>query len=302
MARINKNFSIGLFLTVWMAAGIAVADEPDVVNDVSDNSVALNQNVVDKISNQYSAFLGDNAESVVTGLRTGNRITLRTPGKNITTTFFPTTGQMGYGNVSHAIVLAQEQLAQYGITEPTGYELKAALVGGYITTPSGGKTIIEGVLIMRSQGMGWGEIAHEYGVKLGHVISSTKSGKNETLIEASSQTSTGSADINSQARLSGKAFGKGIVTGSGESFASAKTIKVKNSHAKAHAYGQGIVSAIGVPIAGGSDAAAIIKTHPSNGHADGHGISTATGASVSASGISHGSHGATNGLAKGHSK
>jgi hypothetical protein len=81
---------------------------------------------------------------------------------------------MGYGNVSTSLALARFQLAQQGINHPTPQQLETALMGGTIT--ANGRTVAyQGILQMRADGMGWGEIAHASGTKLGPVVSSIKS-------------------------------------------------------------------------------------------------------------------------------
>lgn len=76
---------------------------------------------------------------------------------------------MGWGNVDHALALAKASLADQGIHKPTPEQIKAALNGGTITTKSGEQVKLDGVLKMRASGMGWGEIAHKLGFKLGEL-------------------------------------------------------------------------------------------------------------------------------------
>src|SRR5512143_2695796 len=65
-------------------------------------------------------------------------MTTLSPGQTkVAGTFAPPTKPMGWGNVSHALALAQFALAQQGITSPTGDQLQAALIGGDITTADG---------------------------------------------------------------------------------------------------------------------------------------------------------------------
>ena len=262
--------------------------------------------VVDKISGDFSSFLGSdaNAKALVTGLRNGTPIKLTsttttagstpttpptttttpgtpTPPTTYTTIIDPPTGKMGFGNVRHVLDLAQYQLGQKGITQPTPEQLKAALTGGTITTGTGTgtttgtvtKTELQGILTMRSQGMGWGQIAQELGTKLG-------------ALKHSNQTTT-VANSSSQ--------GSGVVSGSGKSGGSSET-GIVSASGKSHgnsgpgasgkqASGQGIVSGSG------------------KGHASGKGgIVTGSGqVSGASSGItSGGGHG--NGQGKGHNK
>jgi hypothetical protein len=106
----------------------------------------------------------ENLTSLASGLRSGNEITLieHTRAGPKATTFVPPTKPMGYGNVTRSLDLANRQLASLGITDPTAAQLKAALNGGVVTTARG-DVRLDGVLALRSQGMGWGKIAHTVG-------------------------------------------------------------------------------------------------------------------------------------------
>ena len=148
-----------------------------------------------RLVTQFSGFAGseDNAQSLVTGLRTGTAVTLSEappPGTGpapTPLTFDVPTKPMGYGNVSISLALARQQLANLGVTDPTPEELRAALVGGTITIGSGAtaKTVdLPGILTLRSQGMGWGNIAKTQGMNLGQVMSALKSGGRSTAASA----------------------------------------------------------------------------------------------------------------------
>jgi len=146
-----------------------------------DSEAATNEaSVVDKISASFDTFAGssDNAIALVVGLHDGSDISLSTtdPVTTITTdtTFTPATGAMGYGNVYIALGLAAASLEQAGIINPTATDIEAVLNGGIVTPDaSDPATTVElsGVLVLRSDGMGWGQIAHQIGVKLGPVMS-----------------------------------------------------------------------------------------------------------------------------------
>jgi len=133
-----------------------------------------------KLSSQYATLAGSqrNADSLITGLRDGKNVLLLTgPGSTNPTAasvvFTPATGKLGYGNINIALSLAKADLARIGITNPTPAQLAAALNGGAITTASGTYTMA-GVLAQRQAGMGWGQIAAAQGVKLGAVVSESK--------------------------------------------------------------------------------------------------------------------------------
>lgn len=135
-----------------------------------------------RLVNEFATFSGsqENAASLVSGLRSGGAVTLvgssatgtttGTAGGTTSTTtsassdsevsFVSPTGPMGWGEVRHALTYARESLADQGITQPTPSQLKAALIGGAVTSADGTASTSTGVLQLRSQGMGWGQIAH----------------------------------------------------------------------------------------------------------------------------------------------
>lgn len=119
-----------------------------------------------RTQDRFGGFAGSarNADSLARGLRGGSEITLTGSGE--TATFTPPTKPMGYGNVTRAMDLAQRDLAAASITDPTPTEIKIAMMGGTIATPDG-PVAFQGVLQLRSQGMGWGQIAHTIGVHPG---------------------------------------------------------------------------------------------------------------------------------------
>lgn len=127
-----------------------------------------------RIASRFESLAGstENAASLVAGLRSGSEITLASPDAATGVVFTPTTRPMGYGSITRALSLAQRQLAAQGVTKPTPTQLNAALNGGTLTTVdgSGASQAVEmaGVLQLRSQGMGWGQIAHQLDVSSGN--------------------------------------------------------------------------------------------------------------------------------------
>jgi hypothetical protein len=155
-----------------------------------------------RIASQFSTLAGsdENAQNLVTGLRTGTPITLNTTtgssgGATVTTTTViePQTRPMGYGNVFISLALAQNQLARQGITDPTPQELQAALTGGTITNANGDTVLLEGVLAQRASGMGWGAIAKSQGTSLGHVVSGLKGVNQQVTTQAGTAATSSSA-------------------------------------------------------------------------------------------------------------
>jgi len=130
-----------------------------------------------KLVSSFSAFTGStaNAASLVNGLRTGTGITLSGPtggsaGGEVLS-FSAPTKPMGYGNIRIALSLAEAQLASQGITNPTPTQLQGALMGSTLVASDGSITTTQGILQMRASGMGWGQIAHTMGFKLGPIMS-----------------------------------------------------------------------------------------------------------------------------------
>lgn len=161
-----------------------------------------------RIASRFESLAGspENAASLVAGLRSGSEVTLTSPDSTTGTSFTPSTRPMGYGNITRALALAQRQLAAQGIAEPTPEQLNIALNGGSMTTMDGSgatRTVeVPGVLQLRSQGMGWGQIAHQLSVSPGNRPATTT-----TSTVASTQ---GSASVH------GGSYGRGaIVSGDG---------------------------------------------------------------------------------------
>lgn len=193
MKRVPYVFSIAVSLLI-----VAAAPEPTVAQTTSASSTPATN-----ISNEYSYFLKNvNSQQVVNDLRNGQWTTTVTdPKTNLTTTTTEAvpTGKMGFGNVKISLALAQESLRQQGILQPTSEQLHTALVGGQMV-PGDSTTTTNGILQMRADGMGWGQIAQKYDVKLGQLMS----GKQPVSTTTTSTTSTSTTS-------------KGITTANGKS-------------------------------------------------------------------------------------
>ncbi|HEX5611172.1 MAG TPA: hypothetical protein VFX67_00855 [Burkholderiales bacterium] len=258
-----KQRLLAIALTGALAAGAALAAETDDLAAQSRRMDSLasqgSTRVESRISGDFASLAGstENAGSLVTGLRNGTPVTLTstsTDAKGVVTTtettFTPPTGKMGYGNVYTSLALAKHQLAALGIAEPTAAQLQAALTGGTITL-NGKDVPMTGVLELRAQGMGWGQIAQQYGTKLGPVISGMKSANaraasqpatTTTSAGATSRTSgvtTAAGGAAGQSHGQGNAHGRGITTAGGGASGAASV------HGQGHAYGRGIVTGAG---------------------------------------------------------
>jgi antitoxin (DNA-binding transcriptional repressor) of toxin-antitoxin stability system len=176
-----RSSTIAFLVATAFAGGLHAADVDEAaaltgeIQRMDASATSKGQGAVTgRIVSDFESFAGskENSASLVNGLRGGSEITLTAKGEP-SATFTPPTRPMGYGNVSTSLALAKFQLAQQGIMDPTPAQLQTALMGGTIT--ANGKTVAyEGILQMRADGMGWGQIAHSVGTKLGPVVSGIK--------------------------------------------------------------------------------------------------------------------------------
>jgi hypothetical protein len=212
---------------------------------------------------RFESFAGssDNLSSLASGLRSGKEITLTGDGQKVA--FTSPTKPMGYGNITRSLDLAQRQLALQGITDPTPSQLQAALMGGTITTSKGTVTYT-GILQMRSDGMGWGQIAHAVGVHPGL-------GKGPTTAAASSTGVTTAGGGQSAAGKSNRPDTAGA-TGKGQSGIATASGGSGNSAAAAHANARGLGNSAAVTSAAGANAGgAASAAGGGNGNAFGRG-------------------------------
>jgi hypothetical protein len=298
-----------MLLTAGLAASVPMVTGAQTAADLNSqvttmNSLTSSQGqtiVTNNISKDFSSFLGSDANSVVTGLRNGTPISListtttpsPTPGglpvtSTTTTVITPPTGHMGFGNVYISLALAKQQLSTLGITQPTPQQLQAALTGGAITQTTGTgatatTTNMQGVLTMRSQHMGWGQIAQKLGFKLGPVMASMKNA-NHSLAATTAASSKGNGHANGQASKSSES---GIVSASGKS-----TGNSAQGVASGKGSGDGIVTASGK---GNGNAYGLNRN---SGIVTGSGNAAGSNGGVVSAGAS--SNGMANG--KGHSK
>ena len=196
-----------------------------------------------QISPDFVTFAGSsaNADSLVGGLRSGTPITLSSTdsaGVTTTNTFSPATGSMGNGNVRIALLLAKQQLAGVGITQPTAQQIQASLIGGDVIV-NGQTTTLQGVTTLRAGGMGWGRIAQTYGVKLGPLMKAANAPAAAPVVTPASGVTTASgittAAGSNPGHGNGNALGRGITTGAG----------APAGQGNGNAFGRGITSGAG---------------------------------------------------------
>jgi hypothetical protein len=241
------------------------------------------------ISNEYSYFLKNvNSQQVVNGLRNGQwTTTITDPQTNTTTTSTQSlpTGKMGYGNVKISLALAQQSLSQQGITQPTSQQLYTALAGGQMVAGDP-TTTSTGILQMRADGMGWGQIAQKYNVKLGQLMS----GKQPASTTTTTSTTSTATSSKGSTTASGKSSSTVTGNGNGNAFSGTKS------------QDSGIVSASG-------RSAGTYSSSNGNGIVSGSGRSIGqTGGIVTGAGngnqygASAGSHGNGGGVGTGHGR
>jgi hypothetical protein len=232
------------------------------------------------VSKEYSYFLEKvNSQQVVSDLRNGQWTTTTTdPTTKVTTTSTEAlpTGKMGYGNVRISLALAQESLRQQGIMQPTSQELHTALAGGEMV-PGDPNSTTSGILQMRADGMGWGQIAQKYNVKLGQLMSGKQPASTATTsTTTTSTTSKGMASANGKSSAISTGKGNGKTFSGGESqetgIVSASGRGAGNSSSSVSHGSRGIVSGSGRSVGHTSG----VITGAGNGHqygasASGHG-------------------------------
>jgi hypothetical protein len=234
------KFHPSLLLACCLAAAFPAANAAEPTT----TTVGTSENTEAKLSAEFAAFLGGEtqAHTVINGLRQGTAFDLvtqttmtdpatgQTTTTTTTTTIDPPTGTMGYGNVRIALRLAQAELGELGITQPTPEQLSAILLGGTINS-----TQVDGILAMRADGMGWGQIAQHYGTTVGQLMGKGAGLTKQTTATTQAKT-TGKATTTAnqaakqapatQAKANGyiptgKGTGTGIVTGTGSTASAA---------------------------------------------------------------------------------
>lgn len=276
-------------LLSWAAAFAALAAETVVMQpplqyaDTSGDS-SRQARVQSRFISDFGEFAGseDNARSLYSGLRNGTQITLAsttTSGGGATGTavvqFEPPTRPMGNGNVFISTALARQQLASYGITNPTPQQLQAALTGGTIVPAdaTAKPVVLKGILVQRADGMGWGSIAKASGTNLGKVVSglnnpasanmasSTAAGSSVTTAGgATMQSRSGNTAAGVQSQSTGRGQSaytpsRGIVTATGGAVgAGTSTYASAQAGSRAGGVGAGLATGNGVSARGGANA------------------------------------------------
>lgn len=242
---------VKMALTAGSVAMVLSATAAETTVAVTDDALYLQ-----RIESVYLATAGsaDNLANLADGLRTATPITLveaNPDGTLSTLTFTPPTRPMGYGNITHTLDYATRDLAAAGIDSPTAEQLHAALMGGTVTNAAGETTQLAGVLQLRSQGMGWGKIAHTLDISPSPhskaAFAPSDSGAAVTVKPTSGKatgiTTAGGAKLN--ATSSGKPSKSGIVTAGGTSAGVSGVVNAQGNGVHAGGLAGGRVSTAG---------------------------------------------------------
>lgn len=182
--------------------GTAASSNAEAAGAIAGRESAAEPVAASHLASEFEAFAGsrENALSLVKGLRNGTPVALTASGQAAASgrlVFSPPTKPMGYGEVSRTLSLTRSYLAAQGITRPTPAQLQMALMGGAATSGSGQSAQTAGtagVLQLRRQGMGWGQIAQSLNVNpSGHLGTDAQASA-----EAPVVTGHGSARINNE--------------------------------------------------------------------------------------------------------
>lgn len=165
---IHKLRLIALPATLALAllAPTAQAQDTTTGNDAEARASVPADRIADRYADTLFGGDEDAAADTVESLRKGGDIET-TNADGTTTTVENANGPMGYGEINIALGMA-EKMVDDGDAETW----QDALYGSADTTNSDGTTVEggDGILQMRADGMGWGQIAKELGFKLGSVV------------------------------------------------------------------------------------------------------------------------------------
>lgn len=224
---LNRYIATACVATALFSVASAVQSQTTSTSTSTSTTTAESSESSSRLVGTYTPLAGskDNADALVQGLRTGSSVTLTPVGIQPLgvgpVTFKPATSSMGLGEVNIALSLAKAELGKLGITNPTPAQLQAALNGGSITTADGKQVTLKGVLADRAAGMGWGQIANAMGVKLGALVSASKTehaGKKEHASESekdSAMTASAAAKAKAEAARGKSDGGAGSGNGGG---------------------------------------------------------------------------------------
>jgi hypothetical protein len=223
-----------------------------------DPAPPANAQYLQRADQRFGDFAGSstNLNSMVTGLRAGTPFTLTDASGTVR--IATPTRPMGYGNITRALDFASRELAAQGIKDPTPAEIQAALTGGTVNGVNGPVTL-QGVLTLRSSGMGWGQVAHAIGVHPGlgapaqarfaatPIASPAPHAPSPSGITTAAGTTTAvsASQGHGRAQVAGASQVSGITTGSGTATAAGVTTAAGGASNAGNGAGKGQGNAFG---------------------------------------------------------
>jgi hypothetical protein len=134
-------------------------------------ATAGHDRMASRLAANFAGLAGSpaNARALAEALHAGTEATLHSPAAGAgsaktATVITPPTPPLGWIHVSHSLSLARLALGRCGIAEPANEQLKTVLVGGTLVAADGAPVAMRGILRMRADGLGWGQIAQAIGV------------------------------------------------------------------------------------------------------------------------------------------
>jgi len=144
------------FFKLTNFAIVAVMGQSVPILSMAQDEVNTDISVADSIANNFSDFLGDDSSTLVNALRNGDDLSYEVEPTEIIT-IENGAGPMGFGEISLALGLAESILGE-GATQQEIVDVLHNADGG-------------GILDMRADDMGWGQIFSAYGTTVGAVMS-----------------------------------------------------------------------------------------------------------------------------------
>lgn len=201
-----------------LQAGASFAQTTPPADTPADDQIEVQASVpASRLVASYTELAGSeaNAQALIDGLRNGTEFSLThdvtttttttnpdgttsttTTTAPVSTAIVPATGKMGWGEVNLTLALAQALVDAEGST----LDLATALNGSTVTNADGTTTTTAGVLQLRADGMGWGQIGKQLGFNVGALMSASHTAK----AKAGSDPATAKADKLAKAEKSAK--------------------------------------------------------------------------------------------------
>ena len=142
------------FFKLTSFATLAVMGLSVPILSIAQDEVNTDISVADSIANNFSDFLGDDSSALVNALRKGDDLSYEA---DSTITIENGAGPMGFGEISLTLGLAESLLGESATQQDIAYVLHNTEGGG--------------ILDMRADDMGWGQIFSAYGTTVGAVMS-----------------------------------------------------------------------------------------------------------------------------------